>query len=39
MIKYMWAAYIVTWLVHLSYLGYLTVRANRVKREIEELER
>lgn len=39
MIKYMWAAYIVTWVVHISYLGYLTVRAGRLKREIEELNK
>ena len=39
MIKYMWAAYIVTWLVHLGYLGYLTARAGKVRREVEELKR
>ncbi len=39
MIKYMWAAYIVTWVVHISYLGYLTVRAGRLKREVEELNK
>lgn len=39
MITYMWAAYIVTWAVHISYLAYLTVRANRVKREVEELKK
>jgi hypothetical protein len=39
MIKYMWAAYIVTWAVHLCYLGYLTARAGRVRREVEELKK
>lgn len=37
--KYMWAAYIVTWVVHIGYLGYLTARAARLKRDIEELNR
>ncbi len=39
MIKYMWAAYIVTWVVHLGYLAFLTARTNRVKREFEELDK
>ncbi len=39
MIKYMWAAYIVTWVIHLGYLGFLTMRSNKVKREMEELDR
>ncbi len=39
MIKYMWSAYIVTWVVHISYLAYLTARAGRVKRDIEELNK
>lgn len=37
--KYMWAAYIVTWLVHLGYLGYLTARAGRIRKEAEELQK
>lgn len=39
MITYMWAAYIVTWVVHIGYLAYLTARANRLKRDIEELNK
>ncbi len=37
--KYMWAAYIVTWAVHLVYLGYLTTRAGKVRREVEDLKK
>jgi len=39
MIKYMWAAYIVTWLVHLGYLGFLTSKASKIRKEAEELRR
>jgi hypothetical protein len=39
MIKYMWAAYIVTWVVHLGYLGYLTSKASNIRKEAEELNR
>ncbi len=37
--KYMWAAYIVTWVVHLGYLAYLTARAGKVRREVEDLRK
>ena len=39
MIKYMWAAYIVTWVVHIAYLLYLTSRARRIRQEAEELKK
>lgn len=39
MIKFMWAAYIVTWVVHLLYLGYLTSRASKLRKEVEELKK
>jgi hypothetical protein len=39
MIKYMWAAYIVTWVVHIAYLLYLSSRARRVRAEAEELRK
>ncbi len=38
-IHYLYAAYVVTWLVHISYLGYLARKAARVRREVEELKR
>ncbi len=39
MIKYMWAAYITTWVIHIAYLLYLSARAKRVREEAEELKR
>lgn len=39
MIKYMWAAYIATWVIHIGYLLYLTVRAKRIRQEAEDLKR
>ena len=39
MIKYMWAAYIVTWVVHVVYLLYLTSKANKIRSEAEELKK
>jgi hypothetical protein len=39
MIKYLWAAYIATWGIHIVYLLYLSVRARRIRQEAEELKR
>jgi hypothetical protein len=39
MIKYMWAAYISTWVIHILYLLYLNARAKRIREEAEELNR
>lgn len=37
MIKYLWAAYIATWAIHIGYLLYLSARARRIRQEAEEL--
>ena len=39
MIKFMWAAYIATWGIHIGYLLYLSARAKRIRQEAEELRR
>ncbi len=39
MIKYMWAAYIATWVIHIGYLLYLSARTKRIRQEAEELKR
>jgi hypothetical protein len=39
MIKYMWAAYIATWVIHIAYLLYLNARARRIRAEAEELKK
>ena len=39
MIKYMWAAYIATWAIHIAYLLYLNSRARRVRQEAEDLKK
>lgn len=36
---FLYAAYIVTWMVHLAYLAVLGRKAARVRREVEELQR
>jgi len=36
-IKYLFAAYIATWLIHASYLGTLVRRFSRLRRELREL--
>lgn len=38
-LHYLYAAYIVTWVVHITYLAVLGRRATRLRREIEELKR
>ncbi len=37
--KFLYAAYIATWLIHIGYLGTLVARYRRVRQEIEELNR
>ena len=39
MIKYLWAAYIATWGIHIAYLLYLSVRARGIRGEAEELKK
>ncbi len=39
MIRYLWAAYIATWVIHIGYLLYLSARARRIRQEVEELKR
>ncbi len=39
MIKYLWAAYIATWVIHIAYLIYLSARARRIRQEAEDLKR
>jgi CcmD family protein len=34
---YLYAAYIVTWVIHLAYLGTLVSRYTRVRKEMQEL--
>ena len=36
---FLYAAYIVTWMIHIGYLGTLVRRYSLLKREIKELER
>ena len=36
---FLYAAYVVTWIVHISYLVFMTRRASRLRAEIEELKR
>jgi CcmD family protein len=35
--SYLYAAYIVTWVIHMAYLGGLVRRYSRLQREIREL--
>lgn len=37
--KFLYAAYIATWLIHIGYLGTIYARYRRVRREIEDLNR
>jgi len=34
---YLYAAYILTWVIHIAYLGSLARRYTRLRKEIEEL--
>ncbi len=36
---FLYAAYVVTWVVHISYLIFLGRKAARLRREIEDLKR
>jgi hypothetical protein len=37
--KFLYAAYISTWVIHLSYVGVLLLRYVRLKHEFEELKK
>ena len=37
-LKFLYAAYIATWTIHLFYLGTLVRRFSRLRREMKELE-
>lgn len=37
--KFLYAAYIATWLIHIGYLAMLGARYQRLRREIEEINR
>ncbi len=39
MTKYLWAAYIATWAIHIVYLLYLSARARRIRQEVEDLKK
>jgi len=36
---YLFAAYAVTWIIHIVYLGTIVTRYSRLKREIDELKK
>jgi len=36
---YLFAAYAVTWIIHIVYLGTIVTRYSRLKREIDELRK
>jgi len=36
--KFLYAAYAVTWIIHICYLGVLTRGYRRIRQEIEELQ-
>jgi hypothetical protein len=38
-IYYLYAAYAATWLIHITYLGILSRKYSRLRKEIEELKR
>jgi CcmD family protein len=38
-IKFLFAAYIVTWLIHVAYLGSLLRRYNALRRQLKELSK
>ncbi len=37
--KFLYAAYAVTWIIHIAYLGILTRGYRRVREELEDLRR
>jgi CcmD family protein len=38
-VHFLYAAYIVTWVVHITYLAILGRKAARLRREVEDLKR
>jgi hypothetical protein len=36
---YLFAAYAIAWIIHITYLGTIVSRYSRLKREIEELKK
>jgi len=36
---YLFAAYVVTWIIHIGYLAILASRYSRLKREMDELKK
>ncbi len=36
---YLLAAYVVTWVIHIAYIGTIVRRYSRLKREIEDLKK
>jgi len=38
-VKFLFAAYIATWIIHAFYIGTLVRRFSRVKQQMKELER
>ncbi len=39
MTRHLYLAYAATWLIHISYVLYLTFKARKLAREIEELKK
>jgi CcmD family protein len=37
--KFLYAAYAITWLIHIGYLGTIAARYRRLEREVEELKK
>jgi len=37
--KFLYAAYAITWLIHIGYLGTVRARYRRLEREVEGLDR
>ncbi|MBV8051638.1 MAG: CcmD family protein [Acidobacteriaceae bacterium] len=37
--SYLYAAYAITWLIHLGYIGTLVRRYSRLQRELQDLKR
>ena len=37
--RYLYAAYVVTWVIHIGYLLSLTARFRKLRQEMEELQR
>jgi hypothetical protein len=35
--KFLYAAYILTWLIHIGYLSSVVTRYNRLRKEVDEL--